>query len=316
MTAATICSRSDRTACTTSLWTVQLAGTTYGGKSSPEAGMGAYGQYHGYSAATTPGLESGVPQQARYVDPYGHTGQHYAPAMGVNHSAQGSQTSLGSYGNLLYGGANPAVAAAAPAAYGPPGSQTPSYGGGSSVGRRASPAQAQQISPGTVIAPMNSAAPQYQLVAVIRPHPRATTSRSDTWALQRLVRHRPTIRISQAVVYGQPQSHHAPAYSQQRQGSAQLAQQYEHGQQPSGGSNYYPSHNPHAGSGYQQGGPYGLPALRRLTSRADLVAQGCRRRSFWLLPGEARRTIVTLLVPSVRHPAIHSRPLLYGISKD
>ncbi len=121
-----------------------LAGTTYGGgKSSPEAGMGAHGQY-GYSMASTPGLESGIVQQVNYADPYAHNGQAYGSRMGANPSAQASQTSLGSYGNLLYGGNGPAVAAGG---YGVPSSQS-AYGSG-----RTTPGAAQQISPGTVIAP-------------------------------------------------------------------------------------------------------------------------------------------------------------------
>ena len=219
-----------------------LAGTTYGGKTSPEAGFGAHGQYLGYSTATTPGLESGIPQQANYVDPYGQSGQAYAPRMGINHSAQGSQTSLGSYGNLLYGGNAPA---AAPGGYGSPGSQG-AYGGG----RMAAPGEAQQISPGTVIAPTST---QYQVGGY-------TASPPNHQQPQRFMGATPARQASADYPY-QPtgaygQAQQAPAYSQQHPG-AQARQAYPHGQQPSGGSYYPPSHGSQTGSGQQQGGRYG-----------------------------------------------------------
>ncbi|CDR88683.1 uncharacterized protein SPSC_05515 [Sporisorium scitamineum] len=236
-----------------------LAGTTYGGKSSPEAGFGAHGQSHGgYSAATTPGLESGMAQQTMYADPYGQGGQSYAPHIGINHSAQGSQTSLGSYGNLLYGGNAPAAAAAAAAAaggYGSPGSHV-AYGGGG--GRTASPGQAQQISPGTVIAPTSS---QYHVGGY-------TTSPPNVQQPQRFMGAPPSRQASADYPYqpsggyGHPQPQHAPAYSQQQQQQqypgAQPRQAYPQGPQPGGGGMYYPpAHGSQPGSGYQQGGGYG-----------------------------------------------------------
>ncbi|SPO29576.1 uncharacterized protein UTRI_04680_B [Ustilago trichophora] len=217
-----------------------LAGTTYGGKASPEAGFGAHGHYQGYSTATTPGFESSVPQQANYVDPYGQGGQPYAPRMGVNHSAQGSQTSLGSYGNLLYGGNAPA---AAPGGYGSRGPQGP-YGG------RTTPGEAQQISPGTVIAPTST---QYQVGGY-------TASPPNQQQQQRFMGVSPSRQASADYpyqptgTYGQVQ--HAPAYAQQHPGVS-ARQPYLHGQQPSGGNCYPSSHSSQPGPGQQQGGSYG-----------------------------------------------------------
>ncbi|EST04468.1 protein of unknown function DUF4463 [Kalmanozyma brasiliensis GHG001] len=242
-----------------------LAGTTYGGKSSPE-GVGAHGAYNSYSANTTPAFEGGMPQQARYVDPYAQIGQSQLPRMGANHSAQGSQTSLGSYGNLLYGSTNPAVAAATAAAatpargYGPPASQAPSYGG-STMGRTPSPGQPQQISPGTVIAPMATSTPQYHAGG----GGGYTASPPNYQQPQRFMGAPPSRQASADYPYhpsggyGQQQQspQHAPVYAHQQQAASQPGQPYAHGQQSSGG-NYYPSqHGSHGGSGYQQGGPHG-----------------------------------------------------------
>ncbi|KAJ1025085.1 hypothetical protein NDA18_004369 [Ustilago nuda] len=226
-----------------------LAGTTYGGKSSPEAGYGAHGAHGhngGYSTRSTPAYESTLPQQAGYVDPYGQNGQTYAPRMGLNHSAQDSQTSLGSYGNLLYGGNAPT---AAPGAYDAHGPQS-AYGGG----RMATPAEAQQIPPGTVIAPT---ATQYQVGGYTASPPQAQQP-------QRYMGAPPNRQASADYPYQQPMGgygqaqQHAPAYQahpqQQRppqQMGGQPRQPYAPGQQPNGASYYSPPHGP------QQGGPNG-----------------------------------------------------------
>lgn len=220
-----------------------LAGTTYGGKSSPEAGLGAHGQYNGYSAATTPGLESGIAQQASYVDPYSQAGGVYAPRIGGNHRAQGSQTSLGSYGNLLYG----SNAAAAPTGYGSPGSQA-AYGSGArgngGVAHTASPGATQQISPGTVIAPT---ATQYQASGY-------TASPPNRQPPQQYMGAPPSRQASAdypyqpSAGYTHPQAQQAPMYLQQQS----RQQPYPYGQHPSGGNHYAPSHGSQPGSGYQQ----------------------------------------------------------------
>ena len=239
-----------------------LGGTTYGGKSSPEAGMGAHGQYHGYSTASTPGLESGMAQQTSYADPYRQGGQSYAPRMGANASAQASQTSLGSYGNLLYGGNAPAAAVAAGGGggYGSPGPQA-AYGG-NSAGRMASPGQAQQISPGTVIAPTTG---QYQAGGYMASPPNMQQP-------QRYMGVPPSRQASADYPYqpsggyGNPHPQNAPVYAaqhqqqqqhQQQYGGAQSRQAYPHGQQGSEGTYYPPQHGSQPGSGHQQGGPYG-----------------------------------------------------------
>jgi len=240
-----------------------LAGHGYGGKSSPEAGMGAHGNYQGYSVATTPGLESGIPQQAGYVDPYAQGGQAYAPRIGGNHSAGASQTSLGSYGNLLYGGNGPVAAASA---YSTPGSQS-AYAGG----RMATPGEAQQISPGTVIAPT---ANQYQAGGYSASPPNLHqapryTGAPPTRQASADYPYQPSSGYNQAQQQHQPmaysqqpynasayQQQQAPAYQQQYAG-AQPRQAYPHGQQPSGGSYYNPTHGSQQGSGQQPGGGYG-----------------------------------------------------------
>lgn len=241
-----------------------LAGTTYGGKSSPEAGMGTHGHYHGYSTATTPGLESGIAQQVNYADPYSQGGgAGYAPRTGVNHSAQASQTSLGSYGNMLYGGNAPAATQDAYRS-GSPGPHA-AYGGGVRGGnggasQMPTSGSAQQISPGTVIAPT---AMQYHAGGYTASPPHHPS---------RFMGNAPASRQASADYpyqpsggYAPPQSQHAPMYSQQQQqqqhqqhpGAQPRQQQYAQQQQqqrqhPSGG-NYYPQ----SGSGYQQNGPYG-----------------------------------------------------------
>lgn len=218
-------------------------GTMYGGKSSPETGFGAPGHYLGYSAATTPGLESGIPQQASYVDPYSQGGQAYAPYVGINHSAQGSQASLGSYGNMLYGGNAPLTASSG---YVSPSSHN-AYGGG----RMASGGEAQQISPGAVIAPTST---QYHVGGY-------TTSPPHMQQAQRFMGGTAPQRQASADYpyqptsgFGQPQ--HAPPY-QRQYAAAQTRQQYPQGQQPSGGNYPNPSHGSQPGPGPQHGGRYG-----------------------------------------------------------
>ncbi|SNX85875.1 uncharacterized protein MEPE_04584 [Melanopsichium pennsylvanicum] len=223
-----------------------LAGTIYGGKVSPEAGFGAHGQYHQeYSAATTPGLESGIPQQASYVDPYSQGGQPYAPRMGINHSAQGSQTSLGSYGNLLYGGNAMAVA---PGAHGTQGSQ------GAYEYAQTTPGGPHEISPGTVIAPA-PASSQHQV--------RGYTASPPNYQQPQRFMGAPLGRqasadypYQQTEAFGHPQ--HAPAYQQQQQQPAAQSRQpaYTHGQQPSGG-NYPPARGSQPGSAQKRGGHFG-----------------------------------------------------------
>ncbi|GAC92925.1 hypothetical protein PHSY_000484 [Pseudozyma hubeiensis SY62] len=227
-----------------------LAGTTYGGKASPEAGAGAHGHYHGYSAATTPGLESGVAQQAGYVDPYNQGGGAYAPHMGINHSAQGSQTSLGSYGNMLYGTHTPA----SQGGYGSPGSHV-AYGEGlarsnAAPGHMASAGAAQQISPGTVIAPT---ATQFGAGGY-------TASPPHMQQPQRYMGAPPSRQASADYPYqpsggyGHPHAQQAPAYTSQGQYTGaqprQQQQQDPRGPPSSGGNPYASAHGSQPNSGY------------------------------------------------------------------
>ncbi|GAK67916.1 DUF221-domain-containing protein [Moesziomyces antarcticus] len=223
-----------------------LTGTPYGGKSSPEAGMGAHGQYNSYSVQSTPGYEAGMPQQPGYVDPYGQNAQSYAPRMGVHHSAQGSQTSLGSYGNMLYGSNGGAPAAG----YGSPGPQA-AYGGA----RAPTPGEAQQISPGTVIAPTPN---QYQAGGYTTSPPHLQQPQRFMGSPQRQASGDYPYQPTGNYAPGQ----HAPAYAQSppqvtMHAAGRQPQPQAHAQHPSAGSYYAPSHGSQPGSGQPRGGLYG-----------------------------------------------------------
>lgn len=216
-----------------------LAGVVYPGKVSPDQSFGYQGQY-GYNGAETPGLEAGMPQYAQYADPYGQAipPRSYPPGMGAHHSAQASQTSLGSYSNMLYN----AGGAAAPSTHMAPG-QAP-YGS-----RNISPAGAQQISPGTIIgAPVQYSPASYASPAAARPMGAAPVRQATA-----------DYPYQQTQAPSQFQSQHSYAPNQQYPQQQQQAPhdyyvQRQHQQTPPGAEHYYTP--PQSGSGHQQGQGY------------------------------------------------------------
>ncbi|EPQ31421.1 uncharacterized protein PFL1_00756 [Pseudozyma flocculosa PF-1] len=223
-------------------------GTLTGGQ--PDFKSGAYGMQrtatNGSVYPDTPNLDmTAPPQQAGYVDPYANaaTPGSYLPPF-THHQGTGSQSSLGSYGNMLYGsGAAGQRSQASPPQYGRPEPPTRTNSNFSSSSAQML-ARAQQPSPGPQQAyPMAGA-------YTTSPQQQAQHYYGAGYPQQPQQHPGPRRQATGDYMAGQPYPGQAPPSTQQQQ---------QHAQQGSGQS-YYSSPSGHGGqpgSGHGYGYGYG-----------------------------------------------------------